>query len=572
MLYSLHASASLRQTNYRWRNDDGTEASATWKAAVNTPITINDTSTLRLRLEMDNDNEDGDLSTVEDVLQYSTDSINWTSITNTTGQPFAYQSSTNVTNQQATTNQMGSGTFGTYVAGHIISQLPGASTMNLNDAERTELEWVIRPTAYALPNTTYYFQVTGQEDVTLHFGKLFTGCIGVYILTKKDSARCGPGAVQLSATCASNATIEWYDAQTGGNLVGTGTTFVTPVLSSSKLYYASAKLTVGASCSSQRTAVTATINPVPIVNLGNDVTVCANTPVTFNPGGAYTYIWDNGSSIISRTVTAPGTYFVTATGVGNCKNSDTVKLLNNPRPIVNLGNDTLICPGQTVVFDAKNPGDTYLWSNGSTNQTITVGTAGDYSVVVTNEFNCTGTDIVNVIVKDLPLGEINAVHGDTATYTFDVAGALYAVDYVWDFGDGTPAVHGFSSQHKYTHNGIYTVNLAMLGDCDTNSYRQRTVDVYDVPGNTTGVGNATLKNAISMYPNPAKETIYLGWSTSINVNNVEIFDILGQRVSTIHVASKNNIAIQTGQLSNGVYSIRINTDKGFVVEKMEIRK
>ena len=36
------AQASLRHAEYRWRNDDGDEASATWKAASNTPIFVED--------------------------------------------------------------------------------------------------------------------------------------------------------------------------------------------------------------------------------------------------------------------------------------------------------------------------------------------------------------------------------------------------------------------------------------------------------------------------------------------------------------------------------------------------
>jgi hypothetical protein len=573
MLFSIQSFASLRQTNYRWRNDDGSETSATWKAAQNTPITINDTSTLRLRMELDNDNGELEESTVEDVLQYSTDNgITWVTMGNTPGQAFFYQASTNVANLQATTNQMGSGTFGTYVAGHVIAALPGASTMDLNDAERTELEWVIRPTASALPNTTYTFQVTGLEEGVINYAQINTGCIGVYVLSKHDSARCGPGMVQLSATCTSGSVVQWYDASTGGNLVGTGNTFTTPVLATTKTYYASAKL--GTTCESPtRLAATATINPIPTVNLGNDVTVCANVPVTLNAGGNYAYLWDDGTTLISRTVHNPGNYFVTVTGIGNCKKSDTITVNYNPRPVVNLGNDTLICPGQIVTFDAGNPGDTYLWDDGSTGETRSTGATGNYSVVVTNTFNCTGTDIVHVTVKDLPLGEINAVHGDSATYTFDVSGALYAVDYGWDFGDGTPAVNGFLQHHTYARNGIYTVSLAMIGDCDTNAYRQRTVDVYDArETGGTGIGNPALKNAFNIYPNPSKEVIYVSFNTDLKVTDIDVYNVLGQKINATHLDSKTLIAVSTAGLTSGIYSMRINTDKGFVIQKFEVRK
>ena len=43
--------ASFQAGNWRWRNDDGSETSATWKAPVNTPFELNGTGAFRLRFE-----------------------------------------------------------------------------------------------------------------------------------------------------------------------------------------------------------------------------------------------------------------------------------------------------------------------------------------------------------------------------------------------------------------------------------------------------------------------------------------------------------------------------------------
>ncbi len=53
-------------------------------------------------------------------------------------------------------------------------------------------------------------------------------------------SRCGVGTVTLEATGNPGSTIFWYDAPIGGNQVGTGSPFTTPVLSSTTSYYASA--------------------------------------------------------------------------------------------------------------------------------------------------------------------------------------------------------------------------------------------------------------------------------------------------------------------------------------------
>ncbi len=118
----LHA--SLRQTQYRWRNDDGNETTATWRAAINTPTVVTDiNATLRLRIEFDNDNQEAESSVVEETLQYSANGgTTWVSITASAAtNAFVYQTSTLVTNGAATTNQMGSTTVGVFTAGRIVS-------------------------------------------------------------------------------------------------------------------------------------------------------------------------------------------------------------------------------------------------------------------------------------------------------------------------------------------------------------------------------------------------------------------------------------------------------------------
>ncbi len=56
--------------------------------------------------------------------------------------------------------------------------------------------------------------------------------------TAPDQYRCGPGTVGLTASGGSY-TYFWYDESTQGNLIGTGASFTTPGLSSSRPYYVS---------------------------------------------------------------------------------------------------------------------------------------------------------------------------------------------------------------------------------------------------------------------------------------------------------------------------------------------
>jgi hypothetical protein len=68
-------------------------------------------------------------------------------------------------------------------------------------------------------------------------------------------------------------------------------------------------------------------------------------------------------------------------------------------PSVDLGNDTSIYQGNSLLLDAGNPGSEYLWSTGATSQTVIVEEAGTYSVTVSNYCGTDEDDIeVSVIV------------------------------------------------------------------------------------------------------------------------------------------------------------------------------
>lgn len=53
-------------------------------------------------------------------------------------------------------------------------------------------------------------------------------------------SNCGTGTVQLGATASAGSTLRWFNVPVGGYPVGSGTSYTTPVLNSSKTYYVTA--------------------------------------------------------------------------------------------------------------------------------------------------------------------------------------------------------------------------------------------------------------------------------------------------------------------------------------------
>ncbi|MCB0520414.1 MAG: hypothetical protein H6577_28335 [Lewinellaceae bacterium] len=62
------------------------------------------------------------------------------------------------------------------------------------------------------------------------------------VLTTTPASACGAGpfSLALGATASAGATLNWYDMSSGGNSVGTGTTFNTPAISTTTTYYVAA--------------------------------------------------------------------------------------------------------------------------------------------------------------------------------------------------------------------------------------------------------------------------------------------------------------------------------------------
>ncbi|WP_445454062.1 choice-of-anchor D domain-containing protein [Flavobacterium sp. 25HG05S-40] len=144
--------------------------------------------------------------------------------------------------------------------------------------------------------------------------KALTITPSVTVTGTTPGSRTGAGTVLLGAT-ASGGALNWYANPTGGAALGTGTSFTTPVISSTTTFYVAA---VNGICeSSPRTAVIATVNFAEIDILGNATSIANgdNSPSasdwtdfgTTNPTRTYT-IRNAGSSLLTvGAITISGT-------------------------------------------------------------------------------------------------------------------------------------------------------------------------------------------------------------------------------------------------------------------------
>ncbi len=138
------------------------------------------------------------------------------------------------------------------------------------------------------------------------------------------------------------------------------------------------------------------VSPLPNFSLGNDTSFCFNDSlILFVNYPNSSYLWSDFSTDSSIVIYDIGTYWIKITDEITCINSDTIIINNYDLPIVNLGNDTIICPNTTINLSIYKEGN-YLWNNGSQEEILSVDTSGTYNLLFENILGCKNYDTINI--------------------------------------------------------------------------------------------------------------------------------------------------------------------------------
>ncbi|MCB9235307.1 MAG: gliding motility-associated C-terminal domain-containing protein [Bacteroidia bacterium] len=186
----------------------------------------------------------------------------------------------------------------------------------------------------------------------------------------------------------------------------------------------------------------ATVYPNPSIDLGPDTTLCYPDVKVFQILGYPSVTWQDGSTNPVHVVNLPGdnTVGIVVTDVNGCTAGDQAVITLAPEIQINDIPDTVVCFGTEFVLDAGSAGNepyTYVWSNGSTNQMITVNAPGTYWVEVSNAYGCTVSESGTVTMANIVQGNL-APNGEVCTgeeLILDL-GAGYA-SYTWSTGDSS---------------------------------------------------------------------------------------------------------------------------------------
>lgn len=329
---------------------------------------------------------------------------------------------------------------------------------------------------------------------------------------------------------------------------------------------------------------------LPTVNLGTDTTLCGTgLSLTLNAGPGTSYNWSTGDTTQSITVSNAGTYGVTVVnGSSVCNATDSITVSTGTLPVVNLGPDVTVCGDvASLLLDAGNPGANYTWSSPVavlpvTTQVINLGpvinalnqnsaglgvnTAPVYATV-TNAAGCMGMDSVNVSVIFTARVDNITTGGTDPNMTFTPMADSFATSYNWTFGDGSAAVTTQNATHTYNTNGTFTVRLIVSNSCSSDTVTT-TVTIMSASVSDVALGQGTL----NLYPNPTAADATLEVSNGLKLRGVQMMSATGQVVMARTLDGGTRTTLNTSMLAPGIYTLRVQLDKGVVVRKLEVLK
>lgn len=172
----------------------------------------------------------------------------------------------------------------------------------------------------------------------------------------------------------------------------------------------------------------------------------------------------------------------------------------------------------------------------------------------------------NPSITDYTSGPI--ITGATADFNFTQQQWAYTVEftnassdatsYSWNFGDGETSSEA-TPWHTFPGPGTYSVSLtaARANGCDS-------VMTKDVTVILVGIEDVANAYGVAVRPNPANEAAVLDFNLKAAAQtSIEILDLTGKTVQVVAneklSSGKQSIAINTSELSAGIYIIKIQS-------------
>jgi gliding motility-associated-like protein len=405
---------------------------------------------------------------------------------------------------------------------------------------------VQNPSSVQVPTVPGQYSYSVQ--VTLPDGGFCTSSTLINVLVPQQVNAGDDVSICLNQFTTLNATgtviINWNDGITNGQIVSPTTTTI---------YTVNGLDTAGCATQDQ---ITVTVNALPLISAGNDVSVCSGGSVPLIATGGQSYTWSPSTGLnatdlqqVVATPTQSTTYSVTGLDQNGCSNTSSVVVTVTPPPTVSVS-DLTICSNTTGELTA-NPsvfGGDFIWSTGETGQSIFVSTEGNYTV----SYNLGGcapvTDsgqLIFVNASEITINNPSICFGNSTTLV-----ASGAEVYEWSPNTGLNSTTTSTVEVNVDETTIYTLFTVDINGCESEN--EVTVTVFPLP-NLSVNAPSQICSGQTITLNASGATNYT-WSPSqfLNTNT-------GSQVSFSPINTTSNSELISYQLNgtdnNGCSSI-----------------
>ena len=274
--------------------------------------------------------------------------------------------------------------------------------------------------------------------------------------------------------------------------------------------------------------------------------------------------------IPSASTVGTTNYYVSQTTTG-CEGSRaviTVTVSAIPSAIINASGPTTFCKGASVVLSAPSvSGQTYQWYSGTTaisgqtSESYKASTTGSYSVQVINASSCSATSTAQTVtVNALPTAAVTP-NGDTTFCPGSnvTLNANAGTGFTYQWYKGTAPINGQTiSSYTAMNSGSYAV---MITDGNSCSSMSKAI-LVTAACTTTGIVSLNKNTEIQVWPNPFRTELNLSVPSE---SEIEVVDLRGRLV----YQGKEVSILNLGELSSGIYILRITTSEGTSIVKVE---
>ncbi len=317
------------------------------------------------------------------------------------------------------------------------------------------------------------------------------------------------------------------------------------------------------------------IGDVPVTYVGS-LSLCPGEEISLSgPNDFAEYLWSNGETTQSITVNEAGSYNLQVTSDDGCvgfNNEIQVTAIDDSPPTLSESGEFEICAGEEINVSVITTQSGITWSNGLTDNQITITETGEYFVETTsqcnNEILTSESVFVNVVTPIDPIvTDVDVAAGDSATLMAEGENLFW---YASETGSTPVSIGNTFTTPVINEITTYYVESIIVGPNGTQCRSNR----VPVTVGLTSTEEIIQELGIDIYPNPATALINIDIELASEIHKIQLFNNLGQLVSSVPAAElgQSTISIDLLDMPTGNYTLKMNTSKGVASKNIIVTK